>query len=51
MAYLEKNLDLAARASDEIGAIAGFMRRESGEPHQSEPVNPSRTNDKESSVI
>ena len=51
MAYLEKNLDLAARASDEIGAIAGFMRRESGEPHRSEPVNPSRTNDKESSVI
>lgn len=30
MGYLEKNLDLAARAQDQIAANAGFMRRESG---------------------
>jgi len=30
MGYLEKNLDLAARAQDQIGANAGMMRRESG---------------------
>lgn len=30
MGYLEKNLDLAARAAEQIGANAGFMRRESG---------------------
>ena len=31
MGYLEKNLDLAARAAEQIGANVGFMRRESGE--------------------
>ena len=30
MGYLEKNLDLAARAQDQIGANTGMMRRESG---------------------
>lgn len=30
MGYLEKNLDLAARAQEQIGANVGFMRRESG---------------------
>jgi len=31
MGYLEKNLDLAVRAQEQIGANVGFMRRESGE--------------------
>jgi integrase len=30
MGYLEKNLDLAARAQNQIGANTGMMRRESG---------------------
>lgn len=29
--YLEKNLDTAAKASDQIGAVIGFVRRETGE--------------------
>ena len=33
MGYLEKNLDVAARAQDRIGSIVGFARRETGEGH------------------
>lgn len=43
--YLEKNIDLAAKAQEQIGAIAGFMRRESGERIESAPVNPASQND------
>lgn len=35
MGYLEKNMDTAAKASNEIGAIIGFARRENGEQQQS----------------
>jgi integrase len=51
MGYLEKNLDLAARAQDRIGENAGFGRRESGERLSIQPVNPSDANYKESSGI
>lgn len=31
MGYLEKNLETAAKASDKIGTVIGFVRRETGE--------------------
>jgi integrase len=37
MAYLEKNLDTAAQAQNRIGQKIGFMRRESGAVHQTNP--------------
>ncbi|HEY0062486.1 MAG TPA: tyrosine-type recombinase/integrase [Telluria sp.] len=39
MGYLEKNLDTAAQAQERIGGIIGFKRRESGEGHQTAPIN------------
>lgn len=35
MGYLEKNMGTAVKASNEIGSIIGFQRRESGERQQS----------------
>jgi integrase/recombinase XerC len=43
--YLEKNIDLAAKAQEEIGDIAGLMRRESGERLEGAAVNPASQND------
>lgn len=45
MNYLEKNLDTAVRAQNEIGSEVGFMWRESGATLQSAPVPTGFSND------